>query len=50
MDDLIIARAERLCLLRDMHRARKAQHIPRRLADSLRRVTTRVRALEVRYG
>lgn len=46
--DLIIARAERLCLLRDIHRASRAHRATRDLYGRLRAVTARIAAMEVR--
>ena len=44
--ELIVARARLLCLLRDYDRAKKAHHIPKRLARSLCRQNALVMRLE----
>lgn len=50
MPDLILARAERLCLLRAAHQARKAHRSTSDIMARLRAVTARVASLEVRHG
>lgn len=46
MEQLIIARAERLCLLRAAHEARKAHRSNRNIMNRLRAVTARIAAME----
>lgn len=46
--DLILARAERLCLLRDIHRATKAHRATAALYARLRAVTAQIAAMEGR--
>jgi hypothetical protein len=49
MTTLILTRAERLCLLTEIHRARKAHRSTKGLNDRLRAVTARVAVLEARH-
>jgi hypothetical protein len=50
MQDLIIARAERLCLLRDVHKARSGHRSRSAIMSRLRAVTARIAAMEARNG
>ena len=50
MPDLIIAKAERLCLLRAAHCARRAHRSTSAIIARLRAVTARVASLEARHG
>jgi hypothetical protein len=50
MTQLILTRAERLCLLTELHKARKAHRSTKGLNDRLTAVTARVAVLEARYG
>jgi hypothetical protein len=50
MSDLILARAERLALLTDAHKARKAHRSTRAIMRKLNRVTARIAAMEARNG
>jgi hypothetical protein len=49
-DELILARAERLCLLRALHVATKAHRSTRSLSRKLALLTARIAVLEVRHG
>jgi hypothetical protein len=50
MTALILTRAERLCLLTEIHKARKAHRSTKALSVRLRAVTARLAAMEARYG
>lgn len=49
-DELIIARAERLCLLLALRSATKAHRSTRSLSRKLALLTARIAVLEVRHG
>ena len=48
MTDIICLRAERLCLLRDLHRAKKRHGATRAIESRLQAVTARLAAMEAR--
>lgn len=50
MTDLILAKAKRLCLLRELDSAKRSHKPTKRLRADLKRVTAQVAALEVRNG
>lgn len=50
MTELIIARAERLALITDAHKARKRHRNTKALMARLRAVTARIAAMEARDG
>ena len=50
MTDLILAKAERLCLLRAAHKARRSHRRTSALMTRLRAVTARIAAMEGRNG
>lgn len=50
MTEIVLAKAERLCLLRAAHRARKAHRSTSAIMARLRAVTARVASLEARHG
>lgn len=50
MTTLILTRAERLCLLTEIHKARKAHRSTKALTARLIAVTARLAAMEARNG
>lgn len=50
MTDLVLAKAERLCLLRAAYEARRSHRRTSALMTRLRAVTARIAAMEARNG
>jgi hypothetical protein len=49
MTALIITRAERLCLLTEIHKAKRAHRSTKAMSARLRAVTARLAAMEARH-